>query len=149
MRAHFVIACALLAGTGFASGCSGGGAGPAAPTFDPFGTEPAGGVDETPPSSGGGGQGQTIAQLCATDCSRIAQACPSAAAYDCASSCAAGAQMYPNCEALYQSFLACVATAALTCTSTGSVQISACEAATYAYETCVTAGAMGASAPAP
>jgi hypothetical protein len=137
---------AMLA-LGGAVGCDGG-AGPAMPPFNPFGndpsnvsSEPAGGSNETPPSSGGG---QTIAQLCATDCARIAAACPSAASPNCLSSCDAEPQTYPACISQVQAFLECYTTAAISCTTTygtsTSTSVSGCTAAEQALVSCINPG---------
>jgi hypothetical protein len=136
---------AVLALGGAVVGCDGG-AGPAIPPFDPFGNdpsnaspEPTGGSDQTPPSSGGG---QTIAQLCSTDCARIAAACPTAAASNCLSSCEAEPQMYPACVSQVLAFLECYTTATISCSTTyGTSTVSGCTAAEQALGSCINPGA--------
>ena len=136
-----LVIAALVMGAA-ALGC-GDGAGPAMPPFAPFGndpsntvSEPPGGVVETPPSSGGG---QSTAQLCATDCARIAAACPAAAMANCVSGCEAEPQMYPGCTAQLQAFLTCYESATLTCNGT-SVEATGCTGAAQTLLDCLTAG---------
>lgn len=135
-----VIAVLVLGGAGL--GC-GDGAGPAMPPFGPFGndpsnavSEPPGGAVETPPSSGGG---QSIAQLCATDCARIAAACPPAADAGCVSGCEAEPQMYPACTAQLQDFLTCYESATLTCNGT-SAEATGCTGAAQVLLSCLSPG---------
>jgi hypothetical protein len=136
---------AMLALGGAVVGCDGG-AGPATPPFNPFGNdpsnaspEPAGGSNETPPSSGGG---QSIAQLCATDCARVAAACPSAASPNCLSGCDAEPQTYPACMSQLLAFLECYTTATISCSTTyGTSSASGCTAVEQALVSCVSPGA--------
>jgi hypothetical protein len=135
---------AMLALGGAVVGCSGGG-GPATPPFDPFGNDPsnasldpAGGSNEMPPSSGGG---QTIAQLCSTDCARVAAACPTTASSNCVSSCDAEPQTYPACVPQVQAFLECYATATITCSTTSGTSASGCTAVEQALVSCINPGA--------
>jgi hypothetical protein len=112
-----------LWGAVLVSGCAGG-AGPATP-FNPFGTDPSGSRseppggsnNEAPPPSGGGGSGgtQTLAQLCAAACAQIESSCPTYQSTDCATGCTAAAAQIPNCQAEYEAFVSCVATAYITC----------------------------------
>jgi hypothetical protein len=129
MKRLIIIVCVSLAGALAAGGCNSGPAGTASPPFNPFGTDPApttgnepaggGGIDK-PPTMGGG----TIAQLCATVCARFESVCPgSGGGTSCASECASSAP--PGCESLFQSFLACLVSAPLTC-SNGQLQLDGC-----------------------
>jgi hypothetical protein len=126
-----------------ASGCDGG-AGPVTPPFSPFGTDPSGSTTEpaggsNEPASGGGGS-QTIAQLCATDCARAAATCPTSGASDCVSSCGAVPAMYPGCVPQIQAYFACIATASLTCSSSGSVDATGCMNAEQLVLDCIGSG---------
>jgi hypothetical protein len=120
-------ACALAA-------CSNGQGGTAGMSFDPFGTEPASGTDtDRPPVTG------TVAQLCAYDCMRFESACPGggpgSGSVDCISSCTSSAMSIPNCTAQFRNYLACLATAPVSCTN-GSLTINGCEAASQAISNC-------------
>jgi hypothetical protein len=133
-----VIAAVALAGA--VAGC-GTGAGPATPSFNPFGNEPSGASvessgtsNEAPPQSGSGQQ--TLAQLCATDCAHISAVCPDAAGVNCSSSCAGEEAMYPACFAQLQAFFECYSTASLTCNGS-DVEATECTAAANAVESCV------------
>ena len=133
---------AVLALGGAVIGC-GSGAGPAMPPFSAFGVEPsgsspepAGGANETPSS----GSQQSIGQLCAVDCARVAAVCQSTASTTCLSSCEADSSEYPACRAQEQAFLTCYATATLTCNGDGTVQATACAAAQQALLGCLSPG---------
>jgi hypothetical protein len=130
-------------------GCSGG-AGPATPPFSPFGSEPSGGSSEPSGASNEmpGGTGQpSLDTLCAEVCARFGEACPSTAMTNCAGSCSADATQYPSCLADLRAFLVCADTAAITCSSSGSLGIDSCGSSETALSNCLAAGqsATGAS----
>jgi hypothetical protein len=100
-------------------------------TTDKTGYEPPGGSEVNP------GHGSTIAQLCAYDCMRFEGICPgSSGGTDCTSSCTSVVTMFPGCEAQFQAYFACVASASVTCTN-GILEISGCEGAENAVNNCI------------
>jgi len=144
-----LIACALVVWAVVACGCSSGGAtGPAAPPFDPFGIDTApptgaeptiSGTDEQP-----GNGGQSIPQLCATICARIAAtACAGNAGSDCVGSCNAAVASVPSgCKTQFQAYLVCLSTAQLVC-DTGNLSAPSCSGAVLAVNNCVNQGNGG------
>ena len=129
-------ACASLAACLAAGACSDGGAGPASPPFDPFGTEPSGSTTiepEAPPAA-------TIEQACARACAHVLSLCPAAAGgAECAPECAASITSFPGCEAEFRTFVSCIATAPLTCVDT-TINAPACDGASLALGNCVEGG---------
>lgn len=124
------IACLLLA-CGVAA-CDPGPAGPPTAPSDPTknGYEPPGGSTDIGP-----GSGSTIEQLCAYDCMRFETICPGSGGANCASSCAQSVLSIPGCKAEFQAYLACVASAPVTCTN-GSLDLSGCDGAMAAVNNC-------------
>jgi hypothetical protein len=122
--------------------CSGGTGGSAMPPVDPFGTEPttvggsepAGTADESGPSGGA-----SIADLCAQVCAHLAAAmCPSSPEdASCVASCTT--TDIQGCDAQVKAFLACVATAPLTCAN-GGISAPACDATETALQACMPSG---------
>ena len=136
-----VAAILVLGAAMIGSGCDGGGNGPASPPFDPFGNEPSGASSESSGSSTEGpGASDTIAALCATDCTRITSACPSAAGANCVGSCEASFQEYPSCTSQAQAYLECLANTAIVCSGGGSIDVSACVQFVDALDSCVHPG---------
>jgi hypothetical protein len=149
MERLLLIACASVAWMAVvACGCSSGAAGPASPSFDPFGIDPASPTGAEPTISGtdmppSQGRQQSIAVLCATDCARIEGMCPGTEGPDCASSCSASAAMTPGCDAQIRAFLSCVAGATVICAA-GGIQVPVCNGAITAVSTCLNQGSGGA-----
>jgi hypothetical protein len=143
-----VTASLALGGALLISGC-GGGSGPATAPFNPFGSDPSGGSSEPTGASNEGPSGPgTIADLCATDCVRVASACPSAAGSNCVASCEAESMAYPACTAQVQAYLACISTAAINCAGNGSLDASACAESRLALTACSNPGTTVSGAPA-
>jgi len=95
------------------------------------GYEPPGGSSDITPGAGG-----TIEQLCAYDCMRFESVCPgSGGGPDCAASCAQAVTSFPGCEAQFQAYLACLASAPVMCTN-GSIDFSGCDGAVMAINNC-------------
>ena len=143
MNRLVIIFCAAIAGAPAVAGCGKGDGGTARLPFDPFGTEPpgGGGLDPQPGRPGG-----TVDQLCAYDCTRLESICPgSGGGPDCASQCVAAQTSFPGCEAEFQAYLACVATAPATCDS-GSLSLNGCDNEIAVLSSCPLAG--GSSTPA-
>jgi hypothetical protein len=141
-----LVVMAVLALGGAVIGC-GSGSGPATPPFSPFGNdpsnasaEPAGGSIETPAGSSGGGQ--SIEQLCATDCARVAAACPTSTSSTCVSSCAAEINAYPSCTSQLRAFLECYATATISCMASYGASASGCTATEQSLVSCISPGSM-------
>ncbi len=136
-----LIVCVSAAFALGAGGCTSGDAGiPATPSFDPFGgeavpptgSEPTRGGNETPPG------GDSLLELCARACANIQSSCPgsSDSGPDCASDCAQSVSNFPSCAPQFQAFVACVATAPLSCTD-GSITAPTCDATEQAISDCV------------
>jgi hypothetical protein len=133
------VVCSVVVFASLGAGCSGG-TGPAKPTFDPFGTgEPTVGADDPPSAAGNGDQAPpsaaSIPQLCAQACSHIAASCPQATDSTCVANCSNLNPM--GCDAEVRTFIACIATAPLTCDSTGNVTATSCTPAENAVSACI------------
>lgn len=140
MKGH-VAATLALGGALFLAGCGSGGGGPATSPFDPFGSEPSGASGEpSGPSSEGPASSDTIANLCATDCSRIMSACPSAAGSNCVGSCEASFLEYPACTSQAQAYLECIANITIVCSGGTSIDVSGCAQSVQALESCINPG---------
>jgi hypothetical protein len=130
-----VFVCAALA-----SGCSGG-PGPASPTFNPFGTDPAStGADdpvttgnETPPPQTPAAT--SLPALCAQVCAHIASACPGAADPTCTDKCSAVDPM--GCDAEVKAFFSCLVSAPLTCEGNNNVSAPTCMTSENAVSDCI------------
>ena len=124
MKGH-VAATLALGGALFLAGCGSGDGGPATPPFDPFGSEASGASGEpSGPSSEGPASSDTVANLCATDCTRIMSACPSAAGSNCVGSCEASFLEYPACTSQAQAYLECIANITIVCSGGTSIDVS-------------------------
>ena len=152
MKFFIIVVCASLASALVATGCNSGDGGPASPS-NPFGTDPApntgfedpgsGGIDR-PPSSSTNTPPATasIDQICTYDCQHIESLCPGGSGgASCPASCAQAATYFPGCETQFKAYLVCVETASVTCSS-GSAQISGCDAQITAVESCSSGGAL-------
>ncbi len=134
----------LLLGATLLAGCDGGTG--TATGFNPFGTDPSGATSEPTGSTSEmptpGGQGSSIAQLCASVCGKVAAACPTSASPTCAASCSQSPTQFPNCVTELQAFLSCVSAAQITCASNG-VEIPTCNNQTLALADCEGYGTAG------
>lgn len=148
MTSRFIACLSLSCATvfGFAA-CGAGTAGPPTAPTDPIGgAETADKTGYEPPGGSGDGTpspGSTIPQLCAYDCMRFESICPGAAdGVDCMPSCLRSVMNFPGCEAQYQSYLVCLASAPIACTN-GTIDPSACASEIMAVSNC--AGMSGGS----
>ena len=102
---------------------------PAAPSFDPIGSEPVS-------ADGGAGNGSVIQYFCEQGCEKIATACHNGypVAY-CTQACVNNVLVYPGCVAEQLAFYACLATINVDC-SFGFPQAAACDPAQQAIGQC-------------
>ena len=127
-----------------AAACDPGTAGPPTEPSDPSktGFEPTGGDGDITPGVGG-----SIGQLCSFVCMRFASTCPTMASATCPSECAASVNGLPMCEAVFRSFLQCLATAPLSCTN-GGIDPTTCQQESIDVSNCqsgISTGTAGAS----
>jgi hypothetical protein len=127
-----VIVCASVAVAAGAGGCTSGDAGIRATTpFDPFGGEAAP-ISGSEPTGGAGNESPSgaasLTQLCAGACANIASTCAgnSNVGPNCAADCAASGQSSPACATQFKAFVACLATAPLSCLE-GAVTAPSCD----------------------
>jgi len=73
--------------------------------------------------------------------------CPSAAGSNCVGSCEAEFLAYPAGASQVQADLECISTIAIVCSSSGSLDTSACAQSLIALESCIHPTATAASAP--
>jgi hypothetical protein len=143
MTSRLVVAiCLSLAAV--VAACDPGTAGPPTEPSDPTktGYEPPGGNADITPNAGG-----SIDQLCSYVCMRFANACQNLADPTCASQCAASVTGLPMCEAVFRSFLQCLATAPLNC-SNGGLDPNTCQQQSIAVSNCqsgISTGTAGSS----
>jgi hypothetical protein len=132
-----VAASLALGGAILLSGC-GGGAGPASPSFDPFGSEPTGSSAEKPgtPDEGSSGAAK-IDTLCSVACGRIMAACPAPPGSNCVVSCESEFQAYPACAAQGQMYLSCIAESPISCSGYGSLEVQACRGFELVFQHCI------------
>ncbi|HEY7374614.1 MAG TPA: hypothetical protein VIF57_20795 [Polyangia bacterium] len=135
MNRLVIIFCAAIAGAAAVAGCGKGSGGTAKLPFDPLGTERPGDGGLTPQP---GRLSGTIEQLCAYDCTRLESICPgSGGGPDCAQQCVDAQSSFSGCETEFQAYLACVATAPITCDSVnGSLSLNGCDNEIAALSSC-------------
>jgi hypothetical protein len=137
MNRLVIIFCAAIVGATAVAGCGKGGGGTAKLPFDPLGTEPPGDGGLVPQP---GRLAGTIEQLCAYDCTRLESICPgSGGGPDCAPQCVSAQTSFAGCEMEFQAYLACVATAPVTCDS-GSLALNGCDNEIAALSSCPPGG---------
>ena len=133
-----VTASLTLGGAILLSGC-GGGAGPASPPFDPFGSsEPTGSSAEKPGTPDeGSAAAAAIDTLCAVACGRITAACPYPPGNNCVVSCESEFLAYPACVAQGQMYLSCISETPISCSGYGSLDLPACRGFELVFQHCI------------
>jgi hypothetical protein len=126
-------ACALFALAVGAAACAGGDhtGVQATPPFDPSGSEPT-------TNDGGAAPPGLLQSICGLSCENVRAACPGFPGNDpCVGQCVMGLNYYPGCEAEYLSYVACQATAPVSCPF-GYPMTPQCDPAARTIHTCLT-----------
>ena len=129
MRILRTICASLSLALALGAGCGSDHTGvPAAPPFDPIGTEPTS-------ADGGSQNGGVLGALCALSCEHIVAACGDNFGIYCTESCLGTLVGYQRCQAQQLAYVACLATTQVDCRF-GYPRTPACDPALLALSQC-------------